>query len=115
MGGLCSSGDSLMTANRAKSIFLNAAEITSAEEREAYLFAECEGEETLRREVEDLLKHHGPARLFLEQPATATASVTELAAGEAVGGGIGPYKLLEPIGEGGMGTVWMAQQTEPVR
>jgi hypothetical protein len=34
---------------------------------------------------------------------------------ESPGALIGPYKLLEPIGEGGMGTVWMAQQTEPVK
>src|SRR5262245_14904635 len=42
-------------------------------------------------------------------------ATVDVPAHEAVGAVIGPYKLVEPIGEGGMGTVWMAQQTEPVK
>ncbi len=59
---------------------------------------------------------------FLEEPAAESAATGAFpdAAGhasspEAPGALIGQYKLIEPIGEGGMGTVWMAQQTEPVK
>src|SRR5262245_25411280 len=101
--------------NQAKSIYLNAAEIASAAERQAYLDAECKNNEALRREVEELLKHHEAARAFLEPAAPGSAVTLRQSASETAGAVIGPYKLLEQVGEGGMGTVWMAQQTEPVK
>src|SRR5262249_29106502 len=71
---------------------------------------------------EQLLRLHEGAGNFLEEPAAdapATGAVPDAAepaaSHEAPGALIGPYKLLEQIGEGGMGTVWMAQQTEPVK
>ena len=54
--------------DRAKSIFLNAAEIASAAEREAFVLSQCGQEEGLRREVAELLRHHGQAGGFLESP-----------------------------------------------
>jgi hypothetical protein len=53
---------------RAKTIFLNAADIVSATERAVYLDAQCGGDEALRREVADLLSHHAQAQVFLEPP-----------------------------------------------
>src|SRR5260370_30048624 len=100
---------------RAKSIFLNAAEIASAGEREAFVAAQCGGDEALRREVADLLQHHAQAGAFLESPAAELpATITEPFT-ECAGTVIGPYKLLQQIGEGGMGTVFMAEQTQPVQ
>jgi eukaryotic-like serine/threonine-protein kinase len=112
--------------NRAKSIYLNAAELALQSEREAYLNAECADNAALRREVEDLLKHHEPAAAFLESPAAVVAATGDLAAASQVetrtvsahecpGTVIGPYKLLQQIGEGGMGTVYMAEQLQPIQ
>jgi serine/threonine-protein kinase len=101
--------------NRAKSIFLDAVEITPGEERRAYLEARCGADQALRREVEELLRHHGHVGRFLEEPPTGPAAPADTAAREAPGTRVGPYKLLEQIGEGGFGVVFMAEQVEPVR
>jgi eukaryotic-like serine/threonine-protein kinase len=101
--------------NQAKSIYLNASEIAAGAERAAYVDAECKGNEALRREVEELLKHHGPAKAFLEPAVPAPAGTLEQPASTIAGSIIGPYKLLQQIGEGGMGVVWMAEQTQPVQ
>src|SRR5262249_58073748 len=97
-------------SDQAKSIFLNALEFASAE-RQAYVAAKCGADEGLRREVEDLLGHHAGLGGFLE-PATSldAATVAQSVVADPLGTRIGPYKLLEPIGEGGMGTVYLAQQ-----
>src|SRR5262245_60291320 len=100
---------------QAKSIFLNAAEIASPLEREAYIAARCGDDEALRREVAELLQHHAQAAAFLEAPHSVAATVAE-PVGECPGSIVaGKYKLLEQIGEGGFGVVFMAEQTEPVR
>jgi serine/threonine protein kinase/tetratricopeptide (TPR) repeat protein len=97
-------------------IFLTAAERRRAEDRQAYLDQACAGDDEMRRQVDLLLKAHQEAgsvpgaRAEERDQTSADGTVTE-----AVGVLIGPYKFLEQIGEGGMGTVWMAQQTEPVK
>ena len=99
-----------------KAVFDKALELDSPAERARYLAEACGGDTGLRAEVESLLQALGQAGSFLEAPALAPGqTVDQPTTEEGPGTVIGPYKLLESIGEGGMGTVWMAQQTEPVK
>jgi serine/threonine protein kinase/tetratricopeptide (TPR) repeat protein len=110
-----------------KSIFGLALAIESAEERAAYLERACAGDAALREEVEGLLAALEKAGDFLRQPAIASGVTVDVpganqgnsaqasAPAEAAGSRIGPYKLLQALGEGGMGAVFLAEQTEPVK
>ena len=99
--------------NQSKTIFLNALEIASEADRQAYIEAQCAGDEALRREVAALVEEHQHVGSFLDQAKFRATSVHE--SSDRLGTSIGPYKLLQQIGEGGMGTVYMAEQTEPVQ
>jgi serine/threonine protein kinase len=102
----------------AKGIFLDALEITSTQERRAFLDRRCGADARLRAEVEALLGHHEQLGGYLERPAIdpeATREVAPRPVAEGPGAVIGPYKLLESIGQGGMGAVFLAEQAEPVR
>src|SRR5262249_44706984 len=101
-----------------KSLFLEAVEKHAPEQWPAFLDRACAGQPELRRGVEVLLQAQGEvgtaqpsARADEPQPAAQCAAGTW----ESPGAVISPYKLIEPIGEGGMGNVWMAQQQEPVK
>lgn len=108
-----------------ESLFIEALEIRDPSERIAYLDRVCAGDAAARIRLERLLEQHEKAGHFLEQPAaaratetfdpTAMAEQTSRQSPESVGTRIGPYKLLQQIGEGGMGTVFMAEQLEPIQ
>ncbi|MEP6809543.1 MAG: protein kinase [Chthoniobacterales bacterium] len=86
-------------------------------ERDAYLNEACRDDAALHRRVAALLAAHTAAGGFLEEPRGGGGSgVNRLASSEEkCGDHIGRYKLLEQIGEGGCGVVYMAEQEEPVR
>jgi serine/threonine protein kinase len=85
-------------------------------DRAAFLDRACGGDPETRARLETLLKAFHQAGDFLSAPAQApTIDLASPGLPEALGTAIGPYKLLEPIGEGGMGTVFMAEQAQPVR
>jgi serine/threonine protein kinase len=114
---------------RANELFLKALELGSPGERQDYLDGACAGDAALRAEVEALLEANSRAGSFLASPAAGhplpqggeeeavrgVATVDAPSAGERPGVAIGPYKLLEQIGEGGFGVVYMAEQQQPVR
>ncbi len=97
-------------------MLFNAAMKLTPQQRSEFLAAACTGNSQLRGEVEALLCEHDAAGSFLGRP-PVFVSQTELHCppAETPGSQIGPYKLLEQIGEGGMGVVYVAEQTEPVR
>ncbi len=96
-------------------IFQTAVELSDPSERAAYLAAACGDNADLRLQIEDLIRHHQTSG-FLDSPPSAFLRVRD-SQGIAEGPGtiIGTYKLLEKIGEGGFGIVYMAEETQPVR
>ena len=102
-------------------IFAQVSKVSDPDHRLSLVQELCAGDSNLRQRVEKLLASHDPPGTFVKVPVefqnnrdTITASLGKPSFPES-GGRIGPYKLLQEIGEGGMGLVFMAQQTEPVR
>ncbi len=98
----------------AKEIFVEAIEQYAPSQWPGFLSVACDNDASLRNRVEILLKAHMGDESLLDRPAIAPAPTLEQSA-ERLGALIGPYKLLEQIGEGGMGVVYVAEQTQPVR
>jgi tetratricopeptide (TPR) repeat protein len=97
-----------------QSIFSEALEQDPAA-RAGFLDRVCAGDPALRQRLDRLLYRHQQADGFLESPAGALADTINGPSGEGVGAVLGPYKLVELIGEGGFGLVYLAQQQQPVR
>lgn len=112
-----------------KSIFLEALDIESAEERIAFVQGACRGDQALFSSVSALLHEHEREDNPVDTPIAASYDPGLLAieetsgddrgsdscSGPALGSMIGPYKLMEQIGEGGFGLVYVADQQSPIR
>src|SRR6478735_12602749 len=100
---------------RVKVVFQTAVAEHRPDEWDRYLDEACAGDADLRREVNDLLRAHQEGGSLLDRPALANGQQAVAALVERPGAVVGPYKLLQQIGEGGMGVVFMAEQTEPIQ
>jgi serine/threonine protein kinase/tetratricopeptide (TPR) repeat protein len=96
-------------------IFHAARHIEDIDARAGYLEDACGQDEALRARVEALLHVHEEEKSFLNTPFAGPAQTLDESISERPGTVVGPYKLLEQIGEGGFGVVFMAEQFRPVR
>jgi serine/threonine protein kinase/tetratricopeptide (TPR) repeat protein len=99
-----------------RDIFHAALALADPAQRSAFLDQACAGDPALKDHIQALLQAHGQVGSFLEEQAAGppAANVDEPIP-EGPGTVLGPYKLLEPIGEGGFGIVFLAEQQQPIR
>jgi serine/threonine protein kinase len=99
----------------AKGIFLAALEISDPAEQAAFVAQACAGDDALKKRVEELLRAYGESGGPLDKFPAALEPTLVGDRIEQVGSTIGPYELLEQIGEGGFGLVFVAKQERPIR
>src|SRR5262245_49898013 len=103
-------------ANAVEVIFLAALDRATGGERLAYIEGACAGNPDLLHRVRQLLDAHEESKGPLDAPPPGFAGTVDLPqSNEGPGAVIGVYKLLQQIGEGGMGFVFMAEQTQPLQ
>jgi len=98
-----------------KEVFNRARRIAAPDERLAYLQEACGHDPAVRQRVLELLRVYDQERSFLEASPVAHGATIDEPLAERPGTVIGPYKLVEQIGEGGMGLVFVAEQQQPLR
>src|SRR5437660_1250426 len=97
-----------------RTIFDEVSELPVEDQRRVYLDEACRGDPALRADIEELLRTQETVGEFLPDPKRDTPGPSNSAT-EWEGVQIGRYKLLQKIGEGGCGLVYMADQLEPVK
>ena len=103
-------------AEDVEAVFMAALEKPTPQERAAYIEGACGSNPELLQRVRELLKAHEGSQGPLDAlPDGVQGTINQPRNSEGPGSRIGPYKLLQRLGEGGMGAVWVAEQQEPVK
>jgi serine/threonine protein kinase/Flp pilus assembly protein TadD len=111
----CSETTNMPETLSEEAVFHAALAFESADQQAAYLAEACANQPELRRRVDALLRRYVEAHGPLDRPVSRLFAASPVRVTECPGTVIGPYKLMEQIGEGGMGLVFVAEQQQPIR